>query len=184
VEQRGSNNFRAIGICAAIAVGTSLVMIAPGALAGPKNDDFSARANLGQALPAAAVESNNDATQQSDEWFGQEATGHSIWWEWTSPASEMITVSSCESGFPTLLAVFEGTSLGHLHRIGLPSGLPEAGCDSPEEDNFYAEAGKTYVIGVDGDGFYELGTRGGPFVEPPSGEGRVALRIEPSVMSG
>jgi hypothetical protein len=184
-RRRGSNNYRAIGICAAIAVGTSLVMIAPGALAGPKNDSFSARANLGQALPADAVESNEDATQQSDEWFGRDATGHSIWWEWTSPVSEMITATSCESGMPTLLAVFEGTRIGHLHRIGLPPGISGPGCGSAEaEDSFYAEAGKTYVIGVDGDGFYEPSTRGGPFVEPPSGEGRVALRIEPAAMSG
>jgi hypothetical protein len=182
-QRKGSNNFRAIGICAAIAVGTSLVMIAPGALAGPKNDDFSARINLGQALPAEAVESTDDATQQSGEWFGREATGHSIWWEWTSPATEMITVSSCESGFPTLLAVFEGDELGHLHRVGLAPGLPGPGCDSAEaEDDFYAEAGTTYVIGVDGDGFYEPGTRGGPLIEPPSGEGRVVLRIEPAAM--
>ena len=43
-----------------------------------------------------------------------------------------------------------------------------------------ADAGATYVIGVDGDGFYEPGSRGGPLVEPPSGEGRVTLRIEPT----
>ncbi len=165
-------------------MGTSLAVIAPGALAGPKNDDFSARANLGQALPADAVESNDDATQQSGEWFGSDATGHSIWWEWTSPVTEMITVSSCESGFPTLLAVFEGTELGHLRRIGAPPGRSVRECGSTEaEYDFYAEAGTTYVIGVDGDGFYEPGTRGGPLVEPPSGEGRVTLRIEPSAMS-
>ena len=184
MERRGSNNLRAIGICAAIAVGTSLVVIAPGALAGPKNDSFSARTNLVQTLPADVVESNEGATQQPGEWFGAEATGHSIWWEWTSPVSELITVSSCESGFPTLLAVFEGTALGHLHRIGAPPGMPGPRCEPAEEDNFYAEAGKTYEIGVDGNGFYEPGTRGGPLVEPPSGEGRVALRIEPSPMSG
>ena len=56
MRRRGSNNFRAIGICAAIAVGTSLVMIAPGALAGPKNDSFAARTNLGEALPGEAIE--------------------------------------------------------------------------------------------------------------------------------
>jgi hypothetical protein len=182
VERRGSNNLRAIGICAAIAVGTSLVVIAPGALAGPKNDSFSARTNLGAALPVDAAGSNQGATQQSGEWFGADATGHSIWWEWTSPVTQMITVSSCESAFPTLLAVFEGTSLGHLHRIGFPSGLPGTGCGPLEENSFYAEVGKTYAIGVDGNGFYELGTRGGPLVEPPSGEGRVALRIEPTPM--
>jgi hypothetical protein len=181
VDRRGSNNLRAIGICAAIAVGTSLAVIAPGALAGPDNDSFSARTSLGEKLPAEAVESNADATQQSGEWFGREATGHSIWWEWTSPANEMVTVSSCESGFPTLLAVFEGTELGHLRRIGVPPAEPWPGCHSSDtEYEFSARAGTTYVIGVDGNGFYEPGTRGGPMVEPPSGEGRVTLRIEPT----
>ncbi|HEY2478242.1 MAG TPA: hypothetical protein VGI17_05880 [Solirubrobacterales bacterium] len=176
-----SSNSRALGICAAIAVGTSLVVAAPGALAGPENDSFSARAKLGKALPVFLDESNADATQQSGEWLGRWATGHSIWWEWTSPASEMVTVSSCESDFPTLLGVFEGTSLGHLHRVGLAAPMPGPGCPSPAaEYNFYAEVGRSYVIGVDGDGFYEPGRRGGPLVEPPSGEGRVALRIEPT----
>lgn len=181
MEHRGSNNFRAIGVCAAIAVGTSLVMIAPGALAGPENDSFSARADLGDGLPADVVESNDDATQQSGEWFGADATGHSIWWKWTSPATEMVTVSSCESNFPTLLAVFEGTELGHLHRIGVaPARLGPECRSSHAEYMFHAEAGKTYAIGVDGDGFYEPGQRGGPLVEPPSGEGRVILRVEPT----
>jgi hypothetical protein len=58
-------------------------------------------------------------------------------------------------------------------------------CHSPDaEIEFAARAGTTYAIGVDGDGFYEPGTRGGPFVEPPSGEGRVVLRVEPSLLHG
>jgi hypothetical protein len=178
-----SNNFRSIGICAAIAVGTSLVMIAPGALAGPENDSFSARAQLGEALPADVTESNDDATQQSAEWFGRDATGHSIWWEWTSPVNEMVTVSSCESDFPTLLAVFEGSDLGHLHRIGVPPDVPDCG-SAQEEFSFLARVGESYAIGVDGNGYYVPGHRGGPRVEPPSGEGRVTLRIEPSVLMG
>jgi hypothetical protein len=185
VERRGSNNFRAIGICAAIAVGTSLLLIAPAATAGPQNDSFSARAGLGESLPVDVVESNDDATQQSGEWFGDEATGHSIWWEWTSPVTETVTVSSCESSFPTLLGVFRGTELGHLHRVGIASANPAPGCSSSgAEYDFEAAAGATYVIGVDGNGFYEPGTRGGPLVEPPSGEGRVVLRIEPSAILG
>jgi hypothetical protein len=181
VNRRGSNNFRAIGICAAIAVGTSLVALAPGALAGPDNDSFAARANLGEGLPVDVVESNVEATQESDEWLGADATGHSIWWEWTSPVSEMITVSTCESDFPTLLGIFQGTELGHLHRIGVPPTTPGLGCHGPDDEyDFYAAAGANYVIGVDGNGFYEAGGRGGPMIEPPSGEGRVALRIEPT----
>jgi hypothetical protein len=185
VERRGSSNYRAIGICAAIAVGTSLWMIAPAATAGPDNDSFSARANLGSSLPADVAESNADATAQSGEWFGKEATGHSIWWEWTSPVTELVTVSSCESGFPTLLAVFEGDRLGHLHQVGVPAVTPSPQCRSAgAEYEFAAKAGTAYAIGVDGNGFYEPGTRGGPLVEPPSGEGRVVLRIEPSALHG
>jgi hypothetical protein len=176
-----SSNFRGIGISAAIAVGASLAFIVPGALAGPENDSFSARAELGMELPVDLVESNAGATQQSGEWFGPDATGHSIWWEWTSPSSEMVNVSSCESDFPTLLAVFEGTRLGHLHRIGIPPAQPGRECRSLDDEvGFYAEAGKTYVIGVDGNGYYVPGKLGGPAVEPPSGEGRVTLRIEPT----
>jgi hypothetical protein len=188
VPRPRSSNYRAIGICAAIAVGTSLVTIAPGALAGPQNDSFSARSRLGEALPADVTESNDGATQQSGEWFGREATGHSIWWEWTSPVDEMITVSSCESAFPTLLAIFEGTALGHLHRVGIPPGRRDPGCRSGDQEgdeySFRARAGVSYAIGVDGDGYYVPSDRGGPLVEPPSGEGRVTLRIEPSLMAG
>jgi hypothetical protein len=178
-----SNNFRSIGICAALAVGTSLAMIAPGALAGPENDSFSARAQLGRSLPVDVAESNDDATQQSGEWLGPDATGHSIWWEWTSPVNELVTVSTCESDFPTVLAIFEGTELGHLHRIGVPPDVPDCG-SAGEEFSFMARVGETYAIGVDGDGYYRPGHRGGPLVDPPSGEGRVALRIEPSVLTG
>jgi hypothetical protein len=180
-QRPGSSNFRAIGIGAAIAVGASLAVIAPGALAGPDNDSFSARTNLGQALPIDLTESNGDATQESGEGFGRYATGHSIWWEWTSPVNEMVTVSSCESDFPTLLAVYEGTQLGHLRRVGLPAAMHGPGCRSPfDEYSFYAEVGQSYAIGVDGNGYYVPGRRGGPLVEPPSGEGRVTLRIEPT----
>jgi hypothetical protein len=172
-------------MCAAIAVGTSLAVIAPGALAGPENDSFAARAQLGRQLPVDVTESNVDATEQSGEWFGPEATGHSIWWEWTSPVTEMVTVSSCESDFPTLLAVFEGTDLGHLHRIGAPVPQRGRGCRSPfEEYTFPAQAGTTYAIGVDGNGYYVPGRRGAPRVDPPNGEGRVTLRIEPAALPG
>jgi hypothetical protein len=176
-----SSNLRAIGVSAAIAVGASLAFIVPGAVAGPENDSFSSRADLGEVLPVDLTESNADATQESDEGFGRYATGHSIWWEWTSPVSEMVSVSVCESDFPTLLAVYEGTDLGRLRRVGSAPGMPGPECRSPfDEDSFYAEVGKTYAIGVDGNGYYVPGKRGAPLVEPPSGEGRVILRIEPT----
>ncbi len=179
-----SSNLRAIGICAAIAVGTSLALVAPRALAGPENDSFSARAGLGAKLPTEVEESNADATAQSGEWFGREATGHSIWWEWTSPVTEMVTVTTCESGFPTLLAVFEGTEIGHLRRLGGAPAWPAAGCPASEQASFLADAGTSYAIGVDGNGYYVPSRRGGPLIEPPSGEGRILLRIEPSLLVG
>jgi hypothetical protein len=177
----GSKNIRALGVFAAVAVGASLVLLAPAATASPDNDSFASRTDLGHRLPLFLTESNEGATQEDDDGLGREATGHSIWWQWTAPVSESITVSACESSFPTVVRVFTGTDLGKLHRIGVLEPTTGAGCvGGGGEYSFYAETGTTYDIGVDGDGFYAPGGHGGPLVEPPSGEGRVRLRIEPS----
>jgi hypothetical protein len=181
LARAGSKNIRAIGIFAATAVGASLALLAPAATASPDNDSFAARTELGARFPVYLAESNVGATQEGDEGFGPDATGHSIWWRWTAPVSEPVAVSACESAFPTLVRVFTGDALGELRRVGYVAGAPGPDCRSAGgEYVFYAVTGTTYDIGVDGDGRYAPGGHGGPLVEPPSGEGRVELRIEPS----
>jgi hypothetical protein len=179
--QAWSKNVRSIGICAAIAVGFSLAALAPGALATPDNDSFAARTHLAGELPVFVSESNDGATSEDGEDLGREATGHSIWWRWTAPVSELVTITACESDFPTLLGVFEGGELATLRRVDLARRQPGPGCrGGGDEYDFYAHTGTSYSIGVDGNGYYAPGGRGGPLVEPPSGEGRIKLRLEPT----
>src|ERR1700761_7838825 len=114
VRSRRSRNLRSLGACAAIAVGASLGVLAPPALAAPSNDAFANRAVLGDALPVHETESNEGATADAGGRVTEFAEGHSIWWEWESPLTGWVTVSTCASDFQTVLNVFEGTELGHL----------------------------------------------------------------------
>jgi hypothetical protein len=176
-------NLRAVGVCAAIAVGASLGVLAPAAMAAPANDHFESRTQLTGALPIHLAESNAGATKEGSEEprIGHLASsGHSIWWEWQAPATEWVTVSTCESGFPTVLNIFEGTELGHLTPLtdeGINGDEGPACWASGTTFTFHATAGHDYVIGADGDGYY---------VPPPPpeeahiplGEGTIDLSIE------
>jgi hypothetical protein len=168
MSARRSGNFRSLGICAAIAVGASLGVLAPAAMAAPSNDSFANRTSLGDELPVNRSESNVGATWEEGEFISTLgfASHHSIWWEWEAPTSEVVSIGSCDSDFTTKIGVFTGESFP-LRRVAGSSG-PE--CDA--QTTFAAVAGTRYDIGVDGYSFY---IPGGP---PPSpGEGTVALRI-------
>lgn len=173
MDRRGSNNFRAIGICAAIAVGTSLGVLAPPALAAPPNDEFAHRTSLDDQLPVHLTESNAEATRDGILEINSFAKGHSIWWEWESPASQWTTVGTCDSEFRTVLGVFAGTELQKLTRVASGSADEGPGCyESQTRFTFWSVAGQSYDIAADGNGFYL------PPQEPPSGEGTISLTIE------
>jgi hypothetical protein len=172
----GTRNLRAIGISAAIAVGTSLGVLAPPALAAPANDLFANRAPIGDALPLALEESNAEATRDGTVEIGNFAAGHSIWWEWEAPRSGWTTVSTCASApFRTLLGVFEGSDLAHLTTLTKGNSTEGPQCWSGgTTQTFHAEAGHDYDLAADGNGFYP------PEAPRPSGEGTVKLTIEPT----
>jgi hypothetical protein len=183
MAKRRSSKFRSVGICAAIAVGASLVILAPPAMAAPANDAFANRTDLGNALPVHVSESNVGATKEAagEPWIGSLANaGHSIWWQWEAPATEWITVSTCGSDFLTNVGVFEGTELGHLKSLfERPlNGVEGPACwASGTTFTFRAAQGTRYAIGADGNSFYPPPL---PGEEPhiPSGEGEVVLSIE------
>jgi hypothetical protein len=173
MAQDWSSKIRSIGICAAIMVGASLGILAPPALAAPANDEFANRADLGSQLPVHLTESNAEATRDGYLEVGSFAKGHSIWWQWESPASQWTTVGTCDSEFLTTVGVFEGTELQHLTRLSNGNADEGPGCyASQTRYTFWAEAGHSYDIGADGNGFFL------PPQEPPSGEGVISLAIE------
>jgi hypothetical protein len=83
VRPRRSGHLRALGICAAIAVGASLGVLAPAAMAAPANDHFADRAPLTGPLPIEVAESNAGATAEEGEFIALRgfAAHHSLWWE-------------------------------------------------------------------------------------------------------
>lgn len=175
-----SRHLRAIGICAAIAVGASLGVLAPPAVAAPANDAFANRTNLHDALPVHETESNEGATSDAGGRVAELAKGHSIWWEWESPMTGWITVSTCASDFQTVLNVFEGTELGHLTSLTAERGNGDEGpgCwESGTTYTFAATATHKYVIGADGNEFY-LPPGPGEEAHIPTGEGQVQLSVE------
>jgi hypothetical protein len=182
LRPRRSRNLRALGISAAIAVGASLGVLAPTALAAPTNDHFGDRTVLPATLPIAVSESNVGATKDPGESHlgNLSASGHSLWWEWEAPASEWVTVSVCESGFLADVDVFEGTELEHLTEITdeRTNGDQGPGCWAiGMTHTFAAVAGRHYVIGADGNSFYPPPPPGEP-PHVPSGEGMIKLSLE------
>jgi hypothetical protein len=168
MRPRRSHRLHSLGIGAAIAVGASLGVLAPAAMAAPVNDTFAGRTPLAGQLPIEVSESNAGATWEEGEFISTLgfASHHSIWWEWEAPKSEVVSIGSFGSDFTTKIGVFTGESLPLRRVIG--STGPE--CDA--QTTFAAVAGTTYDIGVDGYSFY---IPGGP--PPLPGEGTVALRI-------
>jgi hypothetical protein len=170
-----SINLRAVGICAALAVGASLGVLAPAALAAPPNDQFANRTVLGNALPVHLSESNSGATRDGNAEISAFSAGHSIWWEWESPLTEWTTVSTCDSEFRTVDGVFEEGEFGYLKSLSVGNSAEGPGCWSQgSRYTFWAEAGHDYEIAADGFDFYV------PPAPPPPGEGTITLAVEPT----
>ena len=114
----------------------------------PANDEFSGRTLLSgdavtvQAFNYAATPNTNDVSDGDRSRFGK-----SLWWSWIAPASGLVKVSTVGSDFPTLLAVFKGTTF--------PPQSLTLGVDLEwsllNEVGFYATQGEQYPILVGGE---------------------------------
>ncbi len=182
MRPRRSHGFRSLGICAALAVGASLGVLAPAAMAAPPiNDNFAERTQLGDELPVHLTESNAEATKESAEHISDFGKGRSIWWEWEAPSSGWITVSVCGSQMQSVVNVFEGSELIHLTSLTERRANGDEGPQcwaSQTTYTFAATAGHEYVIGADGNGFYIPPPPGEGEAHIPSGEGTINLSIE------
>jgi PASTA domain len=121
---------------------------APAAAAPPENDAFSAAIELSgrQALVSAT---NKDATKEDGEPnHADKEGGTSVWYRWTAPAGGLAILSTCGSGFDTLLAAYTGTSVDTL--TGTEVAANDDACGLQSSIEFPAVEGTTYRIVVDG----------------------------------
>lgn len=111
----------------------------------PANDDF-ADAVLLAGLPAAATGNSRYATAETGEPpLGSVANMHSVWWEWTAPASGTVAIGTRGSDFTARVAVFTGGSIDALVAVAADTEDEPA---SSQPLVFEAAAGVTYRICV------------------------------------
>lgn len=103
-----------------------------------------------QILPdgTAGLGSNAGATLEGGEPpHGPNASGASVWIQWTAPADGSFTATTLGSDFDTTLAIYTGNSLATLVQVAAND---DAGSLTTSVATFTAVAGTTYHIAVDG----------------------------------
>jgi len=118
------------------------------------NDLFADRIPIAPALPASVTGSNVPATKEEGEPAHCAVPARdSVWWSWTALSAGPVSISTAGSSFDTRLAVYTGDSVESLR--------PVASNDDDRSRKlrtsrtaFWAEAGTTYQIAVDGYGLY------------------------------
>jgi hypothetical protein len=130
-----------------LVVAAALAVPAVALAAPPANDDFAAAQELsGREVSVEGL--NKDATEEADEPdHAGEPGGASIWYRWTASAGGRAVVSTCDSSFDTLLAVYTGDSFAALAEVA----ANDDACGLQSEVSFVASEGVTYRIAVDGD---------------------------------
>lgn len=105
----------------------------------PPNDDFADRTLL-EGAPLSFLASNVGATKEPGE---SSLYQHSVWWEWTAPASGTFTIA-WEGSPATVGEVFQGSAIDQLTGIGSRYG--------PGPLTVNAVSGASYVIRTTTDG--------------------------------
>src|SRR5204862_447954 len=92
---------------------------------------------------------NGNATKETGEPnHAGNAGGHSIWYRWTAPTTDPVTIDTVGSAFNTLLGVYTGGSVSGLTTIASNDDID--GSNSRSRASFTPVAGATYQIAVDG----------------------------------
>lgn len=123
-----------------------------GPISRPVNDLF-ASASVANGMIFNLPASNQNALREPGEPLHASAAAGgnaSVWWVWTPPASGDVRLDTRGSNFDTLLAVYRGTALTSLVEVASSDDIDPLGGIRTSEVAFWAIAGNTYVIAVDG----------------------------------
>lgn len=118
------------------------------AAARPANDNFSAAITLSGNSGSASGTNLLGTTESGEPLVLANASGHTVWWTWTAPASGQVSLDTHGSPFDTLLTVYTGNTVATLQPIAWNND------DGSSNHNsgllFEAVSGTTYRFAVDG----------------------------------
>ncbi len=133
---------------------TATEMITPA----PANDNF-ANAQVITGTSGTVAGTTLGATRQAGEPNHGGGTGSlagtaSVWYQFTAAGSGTATITTCNSGFDTLLGVYTGSAVNALSIVGQNDDNGVAACASSLHSRvqFPATQGTTYRVAVDGYG--------------------------------
>jgi hypothetical protein len=127
----------------------TVVSVPFAASAAPPNDHFAGAALL-EGRSGEVEGTSEGATREAGEPMidGYEG-GRSVWWRWTAPATEDVTVHTFGSDFDTILGVYTGTAVNALQLVA-ENDDPDVGDGLHSVAVFSAVAGRVYHFAVDG----------------------------------
>jgi hypothetical protein len=107
------------------------------------NDDFITAIDIPD-YPDTATGSNRHASHELKERYDHDNSNNSVWWKWTAPKSEgvsvRVTMTNENIALRPLIRVYSGTNLDDLQvKAAFYDGV-----------NFFADSGVTYYLAVDG----------------------------------
>lgn len=122
---------------------------APGFL--PANDHFAQAAVLQLAGSSISTSGTNIAAtaETGEPDHDTETAARSVWWRWTAPAGNPVTLTTMGSNFDTVMGVYTGSSVGSLTKVA-SNDDEESGVVRTSILTFNPVVGTTYAIAVDG----------------------------------
>jgi len=116
----------------------------------PPNDSFTNRISLSGASTTTNG-SNVEATREPGEPLHADQMGDtSVWWSWTAPANDPVTITTAGSDFDTLLAVYTGPSVSNLTVVASNDDTDPTNGVLTSSVSFTPATGQNYGIAVDG----------------------------------
>ncbi|TMJ92969.1 MAG: hypothetical protein E6G67_13835 [Actinobacteria bacterium] len=114
----------------------------------PANDMFAAAQAIAGGSGVVSGSTVSATKEPGEPAHAGNAGRHSVWYRWQASARVTVTFSTSGSGFDTLLAVYEGSSVSALATVAAND---DAGSGTTTSRvRFRTRAGATYFIAVDG----------------------------------
>ena len=116
----------------------------------PANDFFVNAASLTVTAGTNSINTINATKELGEPSHAGHAGGKSAWWSFRAPAEGVLTVSTTNSSFDTLLGVYVGSSVSNLTTIAGNDDAYDGAPGGFSRINQAVRSNQTYYIAVDG----------------------------------